>query len=1053
MSLEGRTLFGHLVVEDLLGRGGMGEVYRAFDRRLERPVALKTLPGRRAGRPRGRILREARILSRLNHPNICQVYDLLEGEEHDCLVLELVDGQTLRRVLRREDPSPETRLQIALAVTEALAAAHREGILHRDLKPDNVMITAEGKVKVLDFGIARTEADGDEDLQGSGSGEEEEEDPDRTLVDGLGAGSVSTAPTGPPLGTLTYMSPEQARREPLTLASDAYSLGLVLQELFTGHRALPKRLPREELLRRACAGETEPAVGIGGGLRSLIEDLKAADPQRRPTAEEALRRLREVAAEPARRRHRRRWILASALAAVLVLASAGAALFVHQQARREARMAQRFTQEAAELEAKLRIEYLAPAHDIRPVQEELRQGMVRLQERMKSLSSAAVGPGSSALGRIALALEDFEAARGHFQRAWNSGYREPEVVSGLALASFELFRLQAPRVLALEDEERREAEWDRIWGELGAEAFDMLTLSTRAEAQEAAGDAGGDEDGAVTEADSADYLEALRAFHRRDDEAALTHARAAGREDPLFYEAALLEGKIQRARMEEAYLRGDLAGTAEFYEQASRALDRAAEVGRSDPAVHQEIAEVRLSRALAELYYGSGEQFDRFHEASLEACDTVERIDPGHRGVRVIRAELLLRSAEAGGFAEESRALLREASEILEPALEDEEGRPAADGRAWKVAGHIAMVEADWQVHRLGILGADLDAILARARSAYERAVALEPRVPRFFNSLGNAYALIAEVQRLRGQDPRPLLDQAVEAYRRCLTLDPDDIAVYGNLVLALATAAEHAALAGSDVEPTVKEGEEVLQRARAHTEGSSFLEQARATLLQAAARADELRGRDPRPRLQEVREAARRGLELGFSNYLERELATSLIREGEYLLRAGDDPSEPLRQIRDFLEEAEAGEADPGFHRLMTATLKRLEAVRLLSRGERDAARRALAEGRTALADLGEMEGAATALLEEARSFLLEARLLREAAAGPALASAGERLQKAAALEPKEVEITLARAELELLAAELLGSERGRARQILEGILEVHPEWPAARALMEQAG
>lgn len=151
------TQVGNIRLEAVLGAGGMGEVYLGFDTRLERRVAVKTIRAvyRFEAEMKSRFLREARILSKLEHPAICQVHDLIEGAENDFLIFEYVEGQTLRR-LCADGPLEERRgLEIAEKIAQALAAAHRERIVHRDLKPDNIMVTADGGVKILDFGISR----------------------------------------------------------------------------------------------------------------------------------------------------------------------------------------------------------------------------------------------------------------------------------------------------------------------------------------------------------------------------------------------------------------------------------------------------------------------------------------------------------------------------------------------------------------------------------------------------------------------------------------------------------------------------------------------------------------------------------------------------------------------------------------------------------------------------------------------------------------------------------------------------------------------------------
>src|SRR5215831_19897829 len=156
-TLQSGSRIGNYHVLAPLGAGGMGEVYRARDTRLGRDVALKVLPSQFAGDPErlSRFQREARVLASLNHPNVGQIYGLEESGNVPCLVLELVEGETLSERLRRGPLPFEEAIEISRQITEGLEAAHAQGILHRDLKPANVKLTRDGKVKVLDFGLAK----------------------------------------------------------------------------------------------------------------------------------------------------------------------------------------------------------------------------------------------------------------------------------------------------------------------------------------------------------------------------------------------------------------------------------------------------------------------------------------------------------------------------------------------------------------------------------------------------------------------------------------------------------------------------------------------------------------------------------------------------------------------------------------------------------------------------------------------------------------------------------------------------------------------------------
>ena len=354
MTLVSKTV-GRFRVQSLLGRGGMGEVYVAHDETLDRDVALKSIVASQRLQPaaRARFLREARALSRLDHPNICRIYDYVEMGRQDFLVLELVAGRNLDGAIR-QGLGRDLQLGIAQQIADALVAAHGEGIVHRDLKPSNVMLGANGEVKVLDFGLAfrveqrqapeapaapPTIAGVEPELPRTEHGfavaakaptettllafeVEPAEEPTATPVERASAAAAKASAAddgmytelGIVMGTPGYLSPEQARGEPATTASDMYAFGLLLHDLFTGHPPHPAGLAKRELLARAVRAEALPPTGLPRDLAALVLRLRALAPASRPTAVEAAAQLRWIRGAPKRRW--RRLAVAAALAAV-----------------------------------------------------------------------------------------------------------------------------------------------------------------------------------------------------------------------------------------------------------------------------------------------------------------------------------------------------------------------------------------------------------------------------------------------------------------------------------------------------------------------------------------------------------------------------------------------------------------------------------------------------------------------------------------------------------------------------------------------------------------
>ena len=236
LALATGNRIGPYEITSPLGEGGMGVVYRARDSRLGRDVAIKVLPDgfQNDSERLQRFQREAQVLATLNHPNIAQIYGVEESDQARCIVMELVPGETLQQRLQRGPIPIDEALPMAKQIAEALEAAHEKGIVHRDLKPANIKLAEGGRVKVLDFGLAKVFDDQQTTTLSNSP----------TLISGANASAtarsrqvMSASVPGMILGTAAYMSPEQARGKPVDRTSDIWAFGCVLYEMLTARAA------------------------------------------------------------------------------------------------------------------------------------------------------------------------------------------------------------------------------------------------------------------------------------------------------------------------------------------------------------------------------------------------------------------------------------------------------------------------------------------------------------------------------------------------------------------------------------------------------------------------------------------------------------------------------------------------------------------------------------------------------------------------------------------------------------------------------------------------
>ena len=784
---------GHFRIDSQIGQGGMGRVYRGFDETLQRAVAIKVLRAHSRTSPeaRARFIREARILSRLHHPSICQIYDLVEHQGDDFLVLELVQGETLSRERLAALPYDQ-QLRLARDLADVLVTAHRAGVVHRDLKPDNLMLTPAGQLKVLDFGIARRFGEGQEnnptpDPASPEATPELETEPwdlqtarplevDATLVHPFslldGSNTVTQVDPGSTfvtddrslIGTLSYMSPEQAQNREITPASDMFSFGILMLEMLTGHRAYEEDLTPVEQYHHVIHGRIRSLDGLSPDWTELISALTDSSPSQRPSASAVLVRLERIRSKPERlrRRRQRRALIAGVVLAVFTIA----ALMVHSQFRsqRAAAIAGELALQTRDVEWVTRAAALSPPQDIRPLRAGIQQRMDDLKARIQTFGSTARGPGLHALARSAAALGRVEEALQHLEAARDIGYFPPGAAGDFGHLLLRLYEQRSTELhLQLPPDERREpiAELQKELREPGLK-FLRQAHKTRAE-------------GSIgwLSRETAGLDAAVIAMHENRWSDAIDKANEAVAAQPRLYEAHIVVAQTHIHHSHEQALKEEYEGVAESRRLARAAYQSAAHIGRGDPQVYKglcDLAELEIRPAIHHL----GGAIQSFLDYGIAACETALEIDPDDAGPSGSLSVLMFRSAEWN--SDPTDESYQRAADSARRALDMD----PANVWVWNTLGNTYTAWADrrhYAEHQ------DPSAIIAKGLKAFRSALEFAPASSRPWNGIGNISALLADFHFQQGEDPSADIETSLEAYEQALELSSDPDLVYSNIL------------------------------------------------------------------------------------------------------------------------------------------------------------------------------------------------------------------------------------------------------------------------------
>jgi serine/threonine-protein kinase len=858
-----------------IGRGGMGDVWKARDPRLGRFVAIKFL---RRDTPEiaRRFAREAQVQARIDHDNVCQVYEVGDVEGHAYIAMQYISGGSLKEI--RDLATVRDKVEIMVDVADGLHAAHQAGLIHRDVKPANVLVERtdddDWRPFVVDFGIAR-----DVDSRGD------------------------VTQSGMVLGTPAFAAPEQVRGETRNLdrRTDVYSLGATLYWFLTDRPPYDGGYP--EVLAGITDREPQPPHRLNPeipvDLETIVLKCLEKEPDRRySTAREVSEDLRRflsgepITARPAsliykitKKVRKHRGLTTAGVAVVLAFALVtGVSVRTNLQARRQAAIAQGLLEQVSEIESLVRVNSMMPLHDRREETRLVRSRMAEIEEEMVRLGDLSLGPGHYALGRAHLALQGYDAALEHLEAATASGYRTPAVsyTLGLVLGSLYERRLQEAR--QLDNDALREAFLSDIESAYREPALENLR-SSRASATEVVA-----------------HAEGLIAFYEGRYDEALTKTRSAFEHAPWLYEAKKLEGDIYLELGSEGSFRGDYEDALLDLSRAGEAYAAAAAIARSDASIYQGDcsrwfqamgAEVRRGHAAVDEYTNAlrlcnlsldpdrAEIHELLARLHWRWADVVHDGggDPGPYLDRAVTAarraiEIAPTSASAhfamGGALTVSglqlldqgvdpRPTLDKAIESLGRAVEHEPTRALA----WDDLGYAHERIARYEMS----IGLDPRPSLERAANSFRRAIQLNPAYANAKNNLGIALWRQGYYELRTGLDPQSSLDQALGAFAAATDLNPNYAYAYANQGLAYRTKALHRFQEGHDPTPWLDQARSSFAQATDINPNIywSYFEQAAVELL--AARWAVGRGSDPAPLFDAAQRASARAIEVNPQN------------------------------------------------------------------------------------------------------------------------------------------------------------------------------------------
>jgi eukaryotic-like serine/threonine-protein kinase len=860
---------GHYEIVGELGSGGMGVVYKAYDPALKRYAALKLI---RTENPNlaARFGQEARTQARVQHENVCRVYEVGEVQGKQYIAMQLIEGKSLSAAAK--GLSLEAKVRVIKQIADALHVAHKEGLIHRDVKPSNIMLERseemEWKPYVLDFGLAK-----DQDAPG-------------------------LTRTGMAVGTPYYMAPEQvaSNSDHLDGRTDVYGLGATLYELLCGKPPYQGSSGGEVLLQIL----KDDPIHIGKVARKTPQDLQTIvmkclerdTSQRYDSAKslsEDLQRYLDgdpVTAKPTsfsyrliKRAKKNRLATGIALlAATITLILVGTFLWAQWQNKLQAEYAREFGDEIKNIQSALPNIYTAPLHDVRPEIAELRNRLKRMEERVKQGGRAAEDPGANAVGQGYLALGEFEKAREHLEKAWKAGHQTPSTAYALGQAMGLLFQKKLGEAERITSQDVRKILKQQYEKEFRDPAVSYLKKA----------------EGSV---ESPAYVEGLIALYDKRYDDALKKSKEAYQQSRWSYEAKTLEGKALAGMAQKKSEAADFKGALQQYGLAGEAYAKAAELGRSRADIYLSDCD-RWDKTMVAQSYTDVSPVVSLQKAE-ETCNKAILVDPDNPSSYIRKAYLYSRLARSTLYssAEDPRLLTKKAIGTAKEAVRK-------DPKSWEA--HSLMVGAyqvasEYEVRH----GIDPTKSIAEAINHANQGLRIRENSPGILNILGVTYSLLGEYEAQSGKNPTDSYKKAIQQYQRIEQLDKsfETEMETGIAYWFIATyQMEH----GEDPKNSFHNAIEQLEKSLKESPDDPYFLYNLGIVYSSLAQYEESSGKSPLYNLRRALEVKQKAVKfIPNHSYVLGGIGGDYTVIATYLVKQKKDPSTELNEARKFLAQA----------------------------------------------------------------------------------------------------------------------------------------------------